>query len=389
MSDPSVPTSSLQSNLGSLSPQLRLSLALSATLATHTSLHHRFPSSLSPRDAEADDIQDAHAALAQEQSVARRLEDQARNEAAAWLTKLTTHLEIERDSLPTDVRSEDVEALREQVGGADWFEVGFELVFVSVGLGEVEVAERIARQGDKDRGFAAKLKQGTKSSPASDLSYTSLDRSLSVLTLKALGAPAPESSIAGAEKSIAQSLYFALQQSEQPDPDSSSTNATWADEAEKQRLAKQSRGKALKWAATGLGFVAGGVAIGLTGGLAAPAIAPLLVGGLGMSVFGGAGGALLIGTLLGLGGGGLASYRVSKRMSGLDKLEFEAVVEEDVPVIPSLTATIVASGYLLAAEDSVEPWRPIIRQAGVDGFAIKADQEGKSSPPRSPRLSAA
>lgn len=38
-------------------------------------------------------------------------------------------------------------------------------------------------------------------------------------------------------------------------------------------------------------------------GLAAPALAPLLAGTLGLTFFGTAGGAVLIGTLLGLGGG--------------------------------------------------------------------------------------
>lgn len=377
MPDSPGPAAGLHSNLSALSPQLRLSLALAAALATKSSLQHRFPSSLSAQDAEAEGVEDAHAELKAEQTLAGALEDKARAEAKAWLGKLAKHLEIEHDSLPTDVRQEDIDPLKEQVDQDHWFELGFELVFVSLGLGEVEVAA-----SEKNNSFAAKFKQTTKSSPLSDLSYTALDRSLSVLTLKSLGATEAESAIAGAEKSIAQSLYFALQQSEQAD--STASNAAWGEEAEKQRAAKQARGKALKWAATGIGFVAGGVAIGLTGGLAAPALAPLLVGGLGMSVFGGASGAILIGTLLGLGGGGLASYRVSKRMNGLDKLEFEPIVEEDVPVIPSLTASIVASGYLLAPEDSVEPWRPIMRHAGGDGFAVKADADGE--PPLFERL---
>lgn len=380
MTDPSGPTASLHSNLGAISQQLRLSLALAAALATRTSLQHRFPGSLTAQDAEAEGVQDAHAALKAEQQLADELEDKAASEATTWLKKLCKHLDIEHDSLPTDIRQEDIDPLKEQVKADDWFELAFELVFVSLGLGDLELNTQEKEKQEKDNKFTAKFKSGAKTPPLSDLSYTSLERSLSVLTLKSLGWQQAEAAIAGAEKSIAQSLYFALQQSEQADP--TATNSAWAEEAEKQRAAKQQRGKALKWAATGIGFVAGGVAIGLTGGLAAPAIAPLLVGGLGMSVFGGAGGAILIGTLLGLGGGGLASYRVSKRMSGLDKLEFEPVVEEDVPAIPSLTASIVASGYLLQPEDSVEPWRPIVKQAGVDGFAIKADAEGKSPPAR-------
>lgn len=58
-------------------------------------------------------------------------------------------------------------------------------------------------------------------------------------------------------------------------------------------------------------MVLGGVAIGLTGGLAAPLIAPLLVtlSGGALGFLASAGGAVVIGTLFGIAGGGLTGYR--------------------------------------------------------------------------------
>lgn len=64
----------------------------------------------------------------------------------------------------------------------------------------------------------------------------------------------------------------------------------------------------------------GGVVIGLTGGLAAPALLPLLP-------FLTAGTApVLLGSLFGLAGGGLTGYRVRRRWGGVEKFEFVEVV---------------------------------------------------------------
>jgi hypothetical protein len=80
--------------------------------------------------------------------------------------------------------------------------------------------------------------------------------------------------------------------------------------------------------------------------------------------------------------GGLASYRTHHRMKGLDELVFEPILVDDVPSIPSLTVSIVASGFLIDASDSVEPWRASF--VGRDAFAIKADSASTSLHPSSP-----
>lgn len=74
--------------------------------------------------------------------------------------------------------------------------------------------------------------------------------------------------------------------------------------------------------ATAGGVIAGGVLLGVTGGLAAPAIAALLAGtGMG-AILGASIAPIVVGTLFGLSGGGLAGWRVAERWRGVDEFEF-------------------------------------------------------------------
>ncbi len=125
---------------------------------------------------------------------------------------------------------------------------------------------------------------------------------------------------------------------------------------------------------------AGGVLIGLTGGLAAPVVAPALVGLTGFSFLATTGGIVLMGTLLGLGGGGLAGYRVQQRLRGLDSFEFVEVksqAHEAGLAIPSLHATICVSGLILKAEDQVKPWTAALSRTidSRDCFAVKTETQ--------------
>lgn len=77
--------------------------------------------------------------------------------------------------------------------------------------------------------------------------------------------------------------------------------------------------------ATAGGFIAGGVLLGVTGGLAAPALIALLAPlGLGAALSGIAA-PVVLGTLFGLTGGGLAGRRVSQRWRGVDEFSFVEV----------------------------------------------------------------
>lgn len=114
------------------------------------------------------------------------------------------------------------------------------------------------------------------------LKYTALSRSLVLRTLAVCSIPA--SVLTDVEHTIAQFLLFQLQ--EQTDrasgsgtgkgtgttadvaheADRASREVGWDAAAQEYRDRAAKKGNALKWAATGAGFVLGGVAIGLTGG---------------------------------------------------------------------------------------------------------------------------
>ncbi|KAF8323877.1 DUF726-domain-containing protein [Clavulina sp. PMI_390] len=103
-----------------------------------------------------------------------------------------------------------------------------------------------------------------------------------------------------------------------------------------------------RWAATAGGVTLGGVVIGLTGGLAAPALLPLLP-------FLSAGTApIILGSVLGLAGGGLTGYRVRRRWGGVEKFEFvellgpgEGEGGEDVKQIEAKKAPSVIAAMLI------------------------------------------
>ncbi|SNX82270.1 uncharacterized protein MEPE_00976 [Melanopsichium pennsylvanicum] len=135
-----------------------------------------------------------------------------------------------------------------------------------------------------------------------------------------------------------------------------------------------------KWAAMGGGFIAGGLVIGLTGGLAAPLIAPALVGLTGASFLATSGGIIMLGTLFGLGGGGLAGYRVERRLRGVSSFSFAELATEARKAgvaIPSLQATICCSGLILEADQQIAPWIRIFERAkdGRDAFAIECEAD--------------
>lgn len=84
--------------------------------------------------------------------------------------------------------------------------------------------------------------------------------------------------------------------------------------------------------ATAGGVIAGGVLLGVTGGLAAPAIAAMLAPlGIGAALSATAA-PFVIGSLFGLTGGGLAGHRVSQRWKGVDEFSFVEVGANSKPL---------------------------------------------------------
>ncbi|KAH6596659.1 hypothetical protein BASA50_004990 [Batrachochytrium salamandrivorans] len=162
-----------------------------------------------------------------------------------------------------------------------------------------------------------------------------------------------------AERQVALSLcartFHSTDPSKDPNPDASSRNAD-----SKRKLAIK------KWAGIGLATVAGGVLVGVTGGLAAPFIGAGLgtlftgVGLAGASAavagMGTVAGAAIVGSLFGVTGGGLAAYKLNNRLKDIQEFYFTSISEEDKTGALPLSYVIAISGWIRTPADSIEPW---------------------------------
>lgn len=382
----------LKSNLHLFDAHLRLLIAIACKLATLKVFANRYASlddDAAWDEEEPSDADTSRRELKAEQKLAAKLQSTTSKEAAAWLALVCAHLQVDLASLPSSPSPDPLFA--EAVPDTLRFEIAHELVLVSLGL---------AIPAD---------------APPPELNYSALSRALVVRAAATLGIQLGV--VESAEKAISQFLYFQLKAVE--DQEGANGKGDWDEAASAGRKEASGKRKALKWAATGAGFVLGGVAIGLTGGTLdgtgkeeREALMTALRSRVSCSCsrppFGwdtrpyflwncwrshldrySAGSRRrcafkplepaisLIGVCLSP--GGLASYRTHRRMKGLDELSFESIKLADVPSIPSLTATIVCSGFLLAPEDSVEPWQATFENSGKDVFALKADPESESA----------
>ncbi|CAO3642179.1 unnamed protein product [Cunninghamella blakesleeana] len=166
-----------------------------------------------------------------------------------------------------------------------------------------------------------------------------------------------------AERSLGQQLYFTLQEQTKKDNNQhhntdEGRSSLMNDSAQKAMEDNNNKKKLYRWLATGAGVAVGGTIIALTGGLAAPLLAPILVGITGATFFGTAAGVVLVTSLFGLTGGGLTGMKVSRRMQGLSQFGFKQIlVDKDIPPIPSLKCTICISGFLLEEEsEATSTW---------------------------------
>ncbi|KAG2218017.1 hypothetical protein INT45_010814 [Circinella minor] len=167
--------------------------------------------------------------------------------------------------------------------------------------------------------------------------------------------------VTAVERSVAQQMYFALQDNiKEEDKDSNlHDRAALMDASAHKKIDETNKQKkAFKWLATGAGVLGGGALIAITGGLAAPLLAPLLVGLTGATFFATAGGVALMTSLFGLTGGGLAGWKMHRRMQGLQEFGFQQILNDaDLPPIPTLQCTICISGFLRDNKDEFRsPW---------------------------------
>lgn len=157
--------------------------------------------------------------------------------------------------------------------------------------------------------------------------YTAASRALLARTLELLCIPI--GNLLEAEKTLGRDLFQELKEAEMKEKS----------EAARKEQEEGWGGKWGRWAATGGGVIVsvftcirftarrltgnilqlGGVAIGLTGGLAAPALVPLL------PFLSASTAPIVLGSLFGVAGGGLAGNRVRKRWGGVELFEFEQI----------------------------------------------------------------
>lgn len=240
-----------------------------------------------------------------------------------------------------------------------------------------------------DTAHPEKTKQAKAKAPENAGVYTALARYLVFAISQVLNIPS--STVYDAEKAMAQQLYFVFEETKKAEVDHDpSSGEAIANRAGSESMKAASQGaiaerekknSTWKWAATGAGFIAGGVLLGVTGGLAAPLLAPFLVTATGgaLSFLATSGGAVLLGTMFGLTGGGLTAFRAKRRMEGIEEFEFVKIEDPDMPNIPSLSATIVSSGFLVKDDDWIAPYTETFLDNAKDKrdvFALKAESGG-------------
>ena len=216
--------------------------------------------------------------------------------SSAWLKSVLKLLEIDQSRLPKVI---DVESIISSAGEQREEWSAEERIRIAGVLVEASLA--VDAQKEKEEA----------------LRYTPLARALSHRTLDLLGLPVKDI-LPEAEKNLGSTLFKAFKAARETEPE---------DKVESTRAAHSqgwggSLGRSL---ATGAGVIAGGVLIGVTGGLAAPAmaalLAPLGIGGL----LSATAAPVVLGTLFGVGGGGLAGRRVRDRWKGVEEFGFVEV----------------------------------------------------------------
>ncbi|KAI8394237.1 uncharacterized protein BYT42DRAFT_609968 [Radiomyces spectabilis] len=182
------------------------------------------------------------------------------------------------------------------------------------------------------------------------------------------------------ERSISQQMYFAIQQNSLDGQSSHEGRTAKMDASARHTIqTTNSKKKAMRWLATGAGVLGGGAIIALTGGLAAPLLAPLIAGLTGATFFATAGGVALVTSLFGLTGGGLTGWKMHRRMKGLHEFEFKQILNDaDLPPIPALQCKICISGFLLESKDETQtPWEDAFHESKTvnDIYCLKYEKD--------------
>ncbi|KAK3265041.1 hypothetical protein CYMTET_9262 [Cymbomonas tetramitiformis] len=118
--------------------------------------------------------------------------------------------------------------------------------------------------------------------------------------------------------------------------------------------AKVADDKAYRYAKIGGAAVAGGVALALTAGLAAPALGALMAstGVTGLTTLAGFMTTTVVTTVFGATGAGLSGYKMSRRTAGVTEFEFELQPGGK----NGMAVTLCVSGWLRDKADFKRPW---------------------------------
>ncbi|WRT70552.1 uncharacterized protein IL334_007550 [Kwoniella shivajii] len=282
--------------------------------------------------------------------------------SSKWLTSVCKLLSFDQGRLPPSISPENVKASaadqREEWSSEEISRIAG--ILVEASLASETVAEENTKKEKKEEGA---------------LKYSPISRLLSYRTLQLLGLQ-PKELIPQAEKNLSNTLFHALKAAAEKESE---------EKVEKAREAQsQGWGGSLgRHLATGAGVVAGGVLIGVTGGLAAPAIAAVLAPlGVG-SLLSASAAPVVLGTLFGVGGGGLAGKRVRERWRGVEEFSFIEVgdgnkaTQEELDELKEARARTKEREEKKKAEEAKEKGKPENekQEGDVEGQISEQDAE--------------
>ena len=204
------------------------------------------------------------------------------------------------------------------------------------------------------------------------LSYTPSARQLIYTTLMLLDIPT-STHLPPIEQKLSKSLFKTLQKVSEQNQEEVQRS--------REKQAEGWGGKTGRWLATGAGVIAGGVAIGITGGLAAPAIAALIPGFMTFGLLTTATAPVVLGSIFGVTAGGLTGKRVRERWRGVDEFEFVDVKVgskkvEEVVLPPDPEEAI-------EGDESTEKERASMDNARREYFALP-DSSGRTPAEKGP-----
>ncbi|KIR51494.1 hypothetical protein I315_05975 [Cryptococcus gattii Ru294] len=268
--------------------------------------------------------------------------------STSWLQSVCKLLSFDIAKLPPSIEPESVKASASDQRG-EWSEQ--EVIRISGVLVEASIA------GEGDENGNGKKDEALKYSP--------IARAFTYHTLELLGLPAKEL-VPQAEKNLSHTLFRALLAASEKDQQ---------EKMESTRAAhSQGWGGALgRHLATGAGVVAGGVLLGVTGGLAAPAIAAVLAPlGIG-TVLSASAAPVVLGTLFGVGGGGLAGRRVRERWRGVEEFSFIEVGDGHKPTQEEIDDLKVSHKNVNQKAAEKERKEQVTEKPGIEG---EKEEEG-------------